>query len=233
MFSKNASLTVKSLSFVLFVLILTSASHWIHAQQLQQGVSVKMATTSNATPMPEADENDAWIVTVTSDGRFYFGTKPVTWDELSEVMKATPRHRDQNLYIKADARSPFADVEKALAVARTNLFASPVLLTTQTETPALGKLVAPKGLEVFVSSHGSGTTLVEVSKSSQAAPDVRVDDQDVHLPDLQRALNQSLQKQQERVIVLRADGQLPFAQVAQVIDACTSVKAKVAIAVNE
>ena len=232
MLLKNASRTAKSLGAVLVIVFLMSKTY-VHAQQLQQGISVQMATTSNATPMPEADENDAWIVTVTSDGRFYFGTRPVTSAELNEVMKTTPHHRDQNLYIKADARSPFADVERALTIARTNLFSSPVLLTTQPETPALGKLVAPKGLEVSVSSPGSATTIVEVTKSSQSAPDVRVDNKDVHLPDLQRALNQSLQKQNERVVVLRADGQLPFAQVAQVIDVCTSVKAKVAVAVNE
>jgi len=233
MFAKHAINPSKFLSITLAVVFLMSAAHWIHAQQLQQGISVKMATTSNATPMPEADNNDAWIVTVTSDGRFYFGTRPVTSAELSEVMKVTPRYRDQNLYIKADARSPFADVEKALAIARTNLFSSPVLLTTQPETPALGKLVAPKGLEVSFSSPGASTTLVEVSKSGQSAPEVRVDNQDLHLPDLQRALNQSLQKQKERIIVVKADGQLPFAQVAQVIDACTSVKAKVALAVTD
>ena len=45
---------------------------------MQRGVSVQMAVTSNATSVPDADSNDAWIVTVTADGSLYFGADPMT-----------------------------------------------------------------------------------------------------------------------------------------------------------
>src|SRR5579864_1762455 len=122
------------------------------AQAMRQGVSVQLAPTSNATPMPEADSEDAWIVAVTADGRIYFGTEPATPASLADEMKGGSRNRDAKLYVKADARASFGDVEKVANVAKSDLFESAVLLTNQNETSALGKLVAPKGLEVLLTS---------------------------------------------------------------------------------
>jgi len=73
------------------------------AQALQKGISVELPVTSNAAPMPAADNEDAWIVTVAADGRTYFGTDPVTPAGLEGAMKSRPRNREQKLYIKADA----------------------------------------------------------------------------------------------------------------------------------
>ena len=39
-----------------------------NTQQLQKGVSVQLALTSNASLMPDADNQDAWIVAVTANG---------------------------------------------------------------------------------------------------------------------------------------------------------------------
>ena len=72
---------------------------------------MQMATTSNATPMPEADNKGAWIVAVSGSGQLYFGTQAVTPEALFEEMKSHPRNREQKLYIKADARAPFAKVK--------------------------------------------------------------------------------------------------------------------------
>jgi len=60
---------------------------------MQRGVSVQLAVTNNATPMPEADNEDAWIVTVTADGQIYFGTDPVTPAGLADELKRRPRNR--------------------------------------------------------------------------------------------------------------------------------------------
>jgi len=196
---------------------------------MRQGVSVQLAPTSNATPMPEADNEDAWIVAVTADGRLYFGTEPVTPASLSDEMKARPRNRDAKLYIKADARASFGDVQKVLSAAKSDLFESAVLLTNQNETPALGKLVAPKGLEVLLTSPPSDAAVVELHNSAQPRPSLKVSNQEIAPSNLQTALNQSLQNRKDRVVEVRAEGSLPFAQVAQVIDACTSVKAKVVL----
>jgi len=199
------------------------------AQAMRQGVTVQLAATSNATPMPEADSEDAWIVAVTADGRMYFGTEPVTPASLSDEMKARPRNRDATLYIKADARASFGDVEKVLNVAKPDRFGSAVLLTNQSETPALGKLVAPKGLAVLLTSPFSDAVVVELHNSAQPRPSLKVNHREIAASNLQAALNQSLQNRTDRVVEIKAQDSLPFAQVAQVIDACTSVKAKVVL----
>ena len=213
---------------ITFTLLLGCTSY-LAAQTapMTKGVHVQMAKTANATAVPEADNEDAWVVTISSDGQIYFGVKRVMASELFEQMKAMPRQRDQNLYIKSDARSEFENVERVLSAARTDFFSAPVLLTNQGEVPALGKLVAPKGLRVFLGDPRPDAVSVEILRSGQSAPEVMVDHQPVHLPDLQMALNQVLQQQKERTVTLTADGQLPFAQVAQIIDVCTSVQAKV------
>lgn len=215
------------------LVILTLAASPMHAQAqtpaMTKGVSVQMAKTANATAMPEADNENAWVVSITADGRLFFGTKSVTPEGLTEEMKVNPRRRDQNLYIKADARSSFGNVENALKAAKVSMFESPVLLTNQNETPSLGKLVAPRGLEILLTSPSAEAVTLQVHNSGQPRAAVKVNDQEVALPDLQTALNHALQGKADRVVQLHADDTLPFAQVAQVIDACTSVKAKVAI----
>lgn len=220
----NYSLPVCLLAFTLAIPLAQAQT-----PALTKGVSVQMAKTANATPMPEADNEDAWVVAIAADNRLFFGTKPVTPEALTQEMMATPRHRDQNLYIKADARASFGNIENTLKSAKIDGFESPVLLTNQNETPSLGKLVGPKGLEVFLTSTPADAVLVQLHNSGQPRPAVKVNDQEVTLPDLQTALNQALQGRTDRVVQLRADDSLPFAQVVQVIDACSSVKAKVAI----
>src|ERR1051325_11138023 len=127
------------------------------AQQLQKGVSVQMAPTRSAAPMPAADNLDAWVVTITADGSLYFGADPMTADELTDWMKSHPRNREAKLYIKADARSPFAAVDKVLEIGRTMGFETPVLLTSQGEPTQPGTMVPPKGLEVLVGPIPGGT----------------------------------------------------------------------------
>src|SRR5579863_974443 len=108
---------------------------------LQQGVSVQMAMTNNAQPVPAADDQDAWVIAVTADGKLFFGVHPETSEGLLEQMKINPRRRDQNVYIKADARAPFGEVKEALQAARLGGFNSPVLLTVQRDAVQPGVLV--------------------------------------------------------------------------------------------
>jgi biopolymer transport protein ExbD len=200
---------------------------------MRQGVSVQMARTANASTMPDADNEDAWVVAVTADGRLFFGVKAVTPESLAEEMKTTPRHRDQSLYIKADARASFDNVEKVLNAAKSDLFDSAVLLTNQNEAPALGKLVAPRGLEVLLTSAPPDAVVVELHNSGQPRPALKVNNQEIALSDLQTTLNQSLQNRNDRIVEFKADGSLPFAKVAQMIDACNSVKAKIVLSAEK
>jgi biopolymer transport protein ExbD len=202
------------------------------AQILQKGVSVKMAGANSAQPMPEADNFDAWIVTVAADGQLYFGVDPVGPSVLQQRMIRSPRKRGQRLYIKADARASFASVQRALEAASEAAFESPVLLVSQPSSAKPGTIASPKGLEVVMdgAANGGAKPVVEMNYSAQGSPTLRVDDQEIPLAELQERLHQLVQNQKTKTILLRADGRAVFGDVAQVIDACRAAGAAVVVA---
>ncbi len=197
---------------------------------LQQGVSVQMVSTTHAEPMPAADNPDAWVVAVTADGSLFLGADSMTPETLAGWMQTHPRHRDAKLYIKADARAPFGNVERVLKIGREVAFEAPVLLTSQPATPAYGTVMPPNGLEVLTGPGlpaGQVTTLVQVFSSGPARPSLKVNGDEIPWSALEGTLRQHFEKGDAKVILLKADPQLPFAQVANVIDTCRSQGAKV------
>jgi biopolymer transport protein ExbD len=217
-----------SLAVVLAAVLFTPRTD--HAQQLQQGVSVQLAVTSNADPMPDADNNDAWIVAVTADGRLYFGIDPVSPSDLADTMKARPRRRDQRLYIKADARAPFADVEKVLKAGHEVAFEAPVLLTAQAVPSASGTVVYPNGLEVLIGSAPAGVaTVVQLLNPREQRPLLKVNGDEISWSALESTLRRHFQKGDEKLILLKADERLPFGTVVQVINVCRATGAQVVL----
>jgi biopolymer transport protein ExbD len=118
------------------------------AQTLQKGVSVQLAVSTNAAPMPEADNADAFIVSITENGTIYLGVNQITASDLKEKVRSTPFKRGQKLYIKADARTPYAKVLQVLDATRSGGIAPQVLLTAATESSKTGTIVPPEGVEV-------------------------------------------------------------------------------------
>jgi|HubBroStandDraft_1064217.scaffolds.fasta_scaffold01572_6 biopolymer transport protein ExbD len=200
------------------------------SQTLQRGISVQLAATSNAAPMPDADNQNAWIVTLADDGSLYFGIDPVTRDGLVDEMIRTPRSREQKLYIKADARAPYADVEYVFKAARTAGFDAPVFLTAQPESAAPGSIVPPKGLEVFATAPSNGDSVAVQIGTGQPSPTLKINNADASLAALQNTLRRLLTNQNEKVVVVKAAGSVPFGQVAYVMDVARSTGAKVVLA---
>ncbi len=118
------------------------------SQAMQKGISVELAPTSSAVPVPGADNPEALIITVTDTGKLYFGIDSVTPGSLAEKLKGRLSDRTQNLYIKADARAPYACVVKVLDAARIAGVASVTLLTTQPKTAQAGTVLPPEGIEM-------------------------------------------------------------------------------------
>ena len=57
--------------------------------------------------MPDADQEDALIVSIKDDGSVYFGVNPICPAALAEKVKAALSNRTEKpLYVKADARTP-------------------------------------------------------------------------------------------------------------------------------
>jgi biopolymer transport protein ExbD len=207
-----------------------------YTQEMQRGVSVQMPVTSNATFVPDADHNDAWVVAVTADGNLYFGANPMTREGLAEWMKTHPRNREAKLYIKADARAPFSAVEKVLAVAREDFFQDAVLLTSKAQSPEPGTVMSPQGLEVLIAPTlptGVVATVLQLLDPGKQPPTLKINNDPVSWSAVQTTLLQHFQKGDEKVILLKADRQMPFASVARAIDICRSTGAKVVISTPE
>jgi len=190
---------------------------------MQRGISVQMAPSNHATPMPEADQENAWVVTVTADGTIYFGVDAVTPERLAREMQIRPRNRAAKLYVKADTGAPFSSVRQVLRAARVDLFDDVVLLTSQPE-PAqpstnVGTIVPPKGLEVWIGTE-AGVDLIAVQiGSAEGSATLKINNQPVAAAMLQRRLGQIFDDRAGRVVVLTAAGDVPFAQVVRAIDA--------------
>ena len=79
---------------------------------LQKGISVDMAKVNNPTPMQDADKEDALLVSITRDGKVYFGSEQITVDSLTTKVKErlSSNSQSKQVYVKADMRSRFGSV---------------------------------------------------------------------------------------------------------------------------
>jgi biopolymer transport protein ExbD len=127
-------------------------------QAMQKGISVELAPTSSAVSVPDADSQDALIISVTDTGRLYFGINPVTPDSLAGQLKGVLSRRTQNLYIKADARAPYAYVVKVLDAAHAAGASAVTLLTTQPKAMQAGTTMLPQGIEMEMARSSTATT---------------------------------------------------------------------------
>jgi biopolymer transport protein ExbD len=197
---------------------------------LQKAVSVQMAVTLNAASMPEADDSGAWVVAVTADNKLFFGPDPVSREELANIMKSISHKLDAKLYIKADARAQFSSVRDVMDLGHQAAFAASVFLTSQREYVAPGTVAPPKGL-LIAPPPGSeeGSVVLGLFAKSGAEPVTRVNNQIIPPGALQTVLTQILQGRTDKMIILKADGRLPFSEIARVVDLCKSPGAQVAI----
>jgi biopolymer transport protein ExbD len=219
---------VWSVTFVVLVTMLFAAPTWA-AQTLRKGVSVELAVTHNAVAMPDADKDGSLIVAVTHSGRAYLGIDPITPAALAEN-RVLFSQAEEKLYIKADARTPYANVAEVLDAVRTAGVTAPNLLTGQDERPEPGKLLTPKGLEVLVGPpmpSRAESTIVQMLNSGERQPRLKINNEDIPWANLESRLRQIYQNHSEKAVLLNADGPLPFGNVVHVIDVCRSAGAKV------
>ena len=146
-----------SVAFLIVAIALSMAPRST-AQAMQKGISVELASTSSAVPVPDADNQDAWIITVAKTGKLYFGIDMVTPNVLAEKLEARPSHHTQTLYIKADAKAPYACVVKVLDEAHTAGVADVTLLTTQPKATQAGTVVSPQGIEMELARRSPAAT---------------------------------------------------------------------------
>jgi biopolymer transport protein ExbD len=204
-------------------------------QEAEEGISVELPATRNARAMPEADREDALIVTLTADGRLYRGVNPVSPAALIEEVKASLSDRaDKKLYIKADARTRYANVEKVLDGVRAAGVLAPILLTSQRDWSKSDTLVAPRGFPVLVVppfSASSEPAVFELLDSGQGWPTLEINHQNIHWTAFETTLSRLLANRAEKVVLVKADARLPFALIVDIGDRCRSMGATVGLVV--
>ena len=119
---------------------------------LQRGVSVQLAVTSNAVAVPNADQPDALVVALIADGSIYLGANRVPTPDLSDrVRSVLSTRKDKTLYIKADARVPYARLVEVIDAVQKSDVEGLTFLTAQQDAADQGsRSVSPKGLELRV-----------------------------------------------------------------------------------
>jgi len=197
-----------------------------------KGISVELPKTTSAATLADADNPDAWILTVTRHGTLFFGTLPGKPEELFGEMQSRPRHRAQEIYIKADAQAPFDKVERALDLARQAMFRRAYMLTSQPSETQSATPVPPKGLLVwFAVEPGSHPSVLTIATSDTQLT-LKLDDQKIAENELQNRLQQLLQSRAGRNVIVKT-ASIPWADVVRILDICNLAGAEVVIEKQE
>jgi len=86
---------------------------------LQKGISVDMAPVNNPEQMPDADKEDALLISITKDGKVYFGSDQIQVDSLTTRVKDRLANKpDKRVYVKADMRTRFGSVVQVVDAVR-------------------------------------------------------------------------------------------------------------------
>jgi biopolymer transport protein TolR len=102
---------------------------------LQKGISVDMPKVNNPEQMPDADKEDALLVSVMRNGDVFFGTEKISPDNLTTKVKDRLANRvDKRVYVKADSRTHFGNFVQVVDAVRAAGVDDLGLLTDQRKT---------------------------------------------------------------------------------------------------
>ena len=129
----NSNINVTPMVDVMLVLLII---FMVITPMLQNKVSIDLARTDNPVAMPDADKEDAIVVAVTRNGDVYLGQDRVRPEELgAKVREKLTDKPGKEIFVRADARAKFLDVENAIDDVRTAGVESVGLLTEKRSGP--------------------------------------------------------------------------------------------------
>lgn len=86
---------------------------------LQKGVAVELSKTRNPVDMKEADRDDAVLVAVTRDGKFFLGQDRIDLDSLAgRVADLLSTRLDKTVFVRSDFRAKYGDVVQVVDTIR-------------------------------------------------------------------------------------------------------------------
>jgi biopolymer transport protein ExbD len=104
----TADINVTPMADVMLVLLII---FMVVTPMLQKGINVELARTKNPIDMKEADRDDAVLVAITRDGKFYIGQDKVEIDNLSgKVTDLLATRLEKKVFVKSDLRAKYGDV---------------------------------------------------------------------------------------------------------------------------
>jgi biopolymer transport protein TolR len=104
----NSNINVTPMVDVMLVLLII---FMVITPMLQKGVSVDLVKTNSPVQMPDADKEDALLVSIQRDGTVFFGTDKTPPDQLTNKIKDKLTNRvDKRVFVKADARARYGAV---------------------------------------------------------------------------------------------------------------------------
>jgi len=104
----NSEINVTPMADVMLVLLII---FMVVTPMLQKGQSVDLARTRNPVDMKEADRDDAVLVAITRDGKFYLNQDRVNIDDLAaKVNDLLATRLEKTVFVKSDFRAKYGDV---------------------------------------------------------------------------------------------------------------------------
>ena len=104
----QSEINVTPMADVMLVLLII---FMVVTPMLQKGQSVDLARTRNPVDMKEADRDDAVLVAITRDGKFYLNQDRVNIDELAaRVNDLLATRLEKTVFVKSDFRAKYGDV---------------------------------------------------------------------------------------------------------------------------
>jgi biopolymer transport protein TolR len=138
----NSNINVTPMVDVMLVLLII---FMVITPMLQKGVSVDMAKVNSPAPMPDADKEDALLISIMRDGKIYFGSDRVDADALTNKVKDRLANKvDKRVFIKSDARARYGTVVEVVDNVRSAGVDDVGLLTEQRKEGAAAQ--APPSL---------------------------------------------------------------------------------------
>jgi biopolymer transport protein ExbD len=106
---------------------------------LQKGVSVDMAKVNSPVDMPDADKDDAILLSVTRDGSVYLRQTKIDISQVTDKVKDEVQNRlNKVVFIKSDSRTKYGDVVTVVDDVRAAGVEQLGLLTQKSEKPLTG-----------------------------------------------------------------------------------------------
>lgn len=197
-------------------------------QTLQRGIGVELPATRNAVSLPDADRSGALIVAITRGGSVYLGTDPIAPSALADrIRQSISGLTVIKIYIKADARAPYAIVANVIGQFQKAGVSTFSFLTAQRDDSGIMP-VPPKGLAVRIGRPDPSLSPVSIRLVGAGLQStLKVNGKSIPEAGLRAELTGVLRDRVKKTVSVQADGRLPFVEVVKVMDIARSAGADV------